>query len=154
MEEVAAYLADSGRIPSPAIGNIVLGAHSGGYEVTSGILQRGGLTDHITDVLLYDASYGELAGFADWVKGGKNRRLISMFTEHLASANVQLMAMLTARSVPFRVMLEPDASDTVLERRGALFLHTLDLAHNDVIAKHDTFARWVGTSRLAARPEK
>ena len=150
VEEIAAYLAETGRIPSPAIGRIIVGGHSGGYATVSGILQRGGMNDHITDVLLYDSSYGELAGFADWIQGGSGRRLISIFTEHLASANVQLMAMLTQRGVPFRVMLEPDATDDILRRRGALFLHTLDLAHNDVLGKKDTFARWLRTSGLAA----
>ncbi|HEY3266220.1 MAG TPA: hypothetical protein VGM37_04790 [Armatimonadota bacterium] len=151
VREAAHYLKGAGRIASETIGHVAITAHSGGYEVVSAILHHGGLSDNITDVCLLDASYGGLESFADWAKGGHGRRLISIFTEHLASANVELMALMQERGVRFRVMLEPTARGAALKPRGALFVHTLDLAHNDVVAKNDTLADYLASSSLRKR---
>jgi hypothetical protein len=145
LREVAAYLHSAGKIQSEKIGRVTLTAHSGGYNVASAVLQRGGLADNIKDVLLFDASYGNLDGFADWAKRGHGRRLISLFTDHLAPANVILMSMLQDRGVKFRVMLDEPLKDEVLTPRGVLFIHTLNLEHNETVAKRDYFARFLAS---------
>lgn len=147
LREVAAYLHTSGKLPTEKIGRVTLTAHSGGYNVTSAILQHGGLADKIKDVVLFDATYGNLEGFADWAKLGHGRRLISIFTEHLASANVMLMSMLQTRGVKYKVTLDGEWKDSDLKARSVLFIHTLDLTHNDTVSKKDYFARFLGTGR-------
>src|SRR5207253_727635 len=84
VNEVVGYLHDEGKIPTTDVGHIAVTAHSGGYLAASAVVARGGLADHITDVLLFDASYGGLENFADWCKPAGNRRFISIFTAHLA----------------------------------------------------------------------
>ncbi|HEY3414875.1 MAG TPA: hypothetical protein VGM51_17725 [Armatimonadota bacterium] len=143
LREVAAYLHGAGKLTTEKIGRVTLTAHSGGYNVTSAILQRGGLADNIRDVVLFDASYGNLEGFAEWAKRGHGRRLISLFTEHLASANVILMSMLQGRGVKYKVTLDGEWKDADLKARSVLFIHTLDLAHNDTVSKKDYFARFL-----------
>src|SRR4051794_5214455 len=94
VREVLEFLHDEKKISTTTIGRIALTAHSGGYKAVSAICSRGGLRDNITDVLLFDASYGDLDGFADWIKLGGERRLVSIFTAHLAPANFELLTLL------------------------------------------------------------
>jgi hypothetical protein len=140
IDQVAGFLKESGKIPTTRVGRITLSAHSGGYRAASFVLRVGGLRDHITDVLLFDASYGQLDGFADFCKLGGGRRLISLFTEHLADENVELMAMLQKRGVAFSVAMEADLKPAMLAGRAALFIHTTDLGHNDVVSKREYFS--------------
>lgn len=147
--EVAALLKSEGRITSSEIGRIALSAHSGGYKVTSAVLSHGGLSDHITDVLLFDATYASLDGFAGWLAGGKDRRLISIFTKHLAGENVTLMSLLGERKVAFDVFLEAESAGRALSARKAHFIYTTELQHNDVVSKRGYLARWLRSSALS-----
>jgi hypothetical protein len=151
MRDVAKFLNTSGKAPTANIGRITLTAHSGGYRAVSFILRAGGLRDNVTDVLLFDATYGQLDGFADFCKLGGQRRLISIFTEHLADENVELMAMLQKGDVPFVITMEADLKPEMIARRGATFIHTTELAHNDVVSKRDYFSLFVSTGAVVAR---
>ena len=124
IDEVTAYLNSEGKIHTNKVGRIVLSAHSGGYKVTAAILHQGGMEKNITDVLLLDASYGSFEWFADWCKADSNHRLVSLFTDHLAAANNQIMGLLTQAKVQYRVLDEPTVTDDQLHQRGAIFMHT------------------------------
>jgi hypothetical protein len=143
IRDVARFLHDEKKIPTTDIGRITITAHSGGYKAASAVVAVGGLSDHITDVLLFDASYGGLDRFADFIAGGSNRRLVSIFTEHLASENVQLMAMLGKKGAPYDLLLDEKLSPQMLAPRKAIFIHTLDLAHDEVIAKRHHYAMFL-----------
>ena len=151
LEEVTHYLLKAGKIRTNRIGHIVLSAHSGGYNVTSALLAQGGMRDRITDVLLFDASYGGLEGFSDWAGAGHGRRLVSLFTRHLAPENFMLISLLQKRHTPFETLLEPDLTERALLPRRTLFLHTLDLEHDEVMHKRGYFALFLRTSALTAR---
>jgi hypothetical protein len=136
-----------------SVGKIVLTAHSGGYKVTAAILHHGGMAEHITDVLLLDASYGSLEWFADWCKAGATKaaktrttaehRLVSLFTDHLADENQQIMKLLDGAGVKYRQLDEGKLTDEQLTARGAVFMHTKG-PHDQVPV--DYFGRLVGTS--------
>jgi hypothetical protein len=145
VRDVVKYLHDEKKIPTTDIGKITITAHSGGYNAASAVIAVGGLSDHITDVLLFDASYGNLERFADWIAAGKNRRLISIFTAHLASANVELTAMLHKRNVNYDSLIDENLTPVLLAPRRAIFIHTLDLAHDDVISKRHYYAIFLST---------
>jgi hypothetical protein len=148
LDEVARFLVDERKITSSRLGHVVLCAHSGGYKVTGVVLRIGGLGDHVTDVLLFDATYGQLESFAAWCAAGGNRRLVSIFTDHLAAENFELLTLLQAGHVPFTAIMEKDLGDEQLKSRAPLFIHTTALQHNDVVSKGNYFARFVGTSGL------
>lgn len=148
IREVVAFLKQEGKITTENIGKIVIGGHSGGYKALGFICQHGGLRENITDVILYDASYGQLDLFAEWCQLGGERRLISIFTEHLASENFQLMTLLKQRDVAFDYMMEAVMTRDRLKQRCPIIIHTLELSHNEVLAKRDYFALWVGTSGI------
>lgn len=149
MEEITRFLYADGKLRSEKIGRIALTAHSGGYRVTSQILDHGGMEPNITDVLLFDASYGNLNGFADWCSRVKGRRLVSIFTDHLAGENVWLMSLLQKRKYSFNVMMEDDLKTMPLTGRAGFFIHTVELEHNDVVGKRDYFAKFLYSSALA-----
>lgn len=146
--EVTEYLRQTGKIHAARIGKIVLSTHSGGYRVTGAILAQGGLTDHITDVLLFDSSYGSLESFADWAAHSPHRRLISLFTDHLAPENFTLLTLLQKRHIAFRSLLESDLNANTLTSRQAVFLHTPTLPHDEVMQQKDYFALFLQTSAL------
>jgi hypothetical protein len=143
VKDIVKFLYDEKKISTREIGRIVITAHSGGYKAASAVVAVGGLTDQITDVLLFDASYGGLDRFADWIAGGKDRRLISIFTAHLASANVELMAMLTARGVHYDLLMDEKLTPEMIAPRRMIFIHTLDLAHDEVMNKRHYYAMFV-----------
>lgn len=151
LHEVTQFLVEAKKVHTTRIGSIVLSTHSGGYRVTGAILRQSALRAHITDVLLFDSSYGELEAFANWA-AIKNHRLVSIFTRHLASENFMLLTMLQKRHTAFTSLLEPDLTPALLTERQPLLIHTLDLPHDEVMQKHDYFALFLRTSALPQTP--
>jgi hypothetical protein len=145
IEEVTAYLKAEGKVRTTAVGRIVLAAHSGGYKVTAAVLHHGGMAEHITDVLLLDASYGSLEWFADWCKASPDHRLVSLFTDHLADENQALMKLLDQTGVQQRQLDEQKLTDDQLVARGPVFMHTKG-PHDQVPI--DYFGRLVKTSAV------
>lgn len=143
LDEALAFLEKEGRVPAGAVlGHIALTTHSGGYLVTTYILDRKELYDKITDVILFDSTYGGLPAFADYAATSPHR-LISICTEHLGHENARLIALLQKRHVEARVMFEEDVTDADIAKRGPLIVLTTTLQHNDVISKRDYFAKWL-----------
>ncbi len=54
-------------IQTSEVGTIILAGHSGAYRVMAFILNRGGLTDHIKEVYLFDALYDQIEKYAHWI---------------------------------------------------------------------------------------
>jgi hypothetical protein len=149
MREIVEYLHEEKKIPTTKIGHIAITAHSGGYNAVSAIVARGGLRDNITDVILFDATYGGLERYADWIKLAGDRRLLSIFTAHLAPENFELLALLKQRDVPYEITMEKDLTPELLAKRTAIFIHTEDLAHDEVVMKRDYFSMFLMASSLA-----
>ena len=150
IDEVTAYLNAQGKIHTKTIGKILLSAHSGGYKVLASILDHGGLADHITDALLLDSSYGNLEWFANWAAADPNHhRLVSLFTDHLADENQQIMALLDKAGVKYRKLDEKSVKDADFLPRGVTFMHTRG-PHDQVPV--DYFGPLVKTSALTSSP--
>ncbi len=60
-------------------GKIILADHSGAYRVISFILNRGGLTENISEVYLFDALYGQVENYTHWLEK-YDGRLINIVT--------------------------------------------------------------------------
>jgi len=151
LREVTQFLVDAGKIHTTRIGSIVLSTHSGGYLVTGAILRQSALRTHITDVLLFDSTYGELEAFTNW-GAEKYYRLVSIFTRYFVLENFMLTTFFQKRHTAFTSLLEPDLTPALLEARAPLFIHTLELAHDEVMQKHDYFALFLRTSSLPHVP--
>jgi hypothetical protein len=149
LNEAIVFLQKEGRLPARAkLAHVALTAHSGGYLVTTSIVDRKELADKMTDVILFDSTYGGLPAFADYCAANPNHRLISICTEHLGHENARLIALLQKRHVQPRVLLEEDLTDADVAKRGPLIVLTTTLEHNDVISKRDYFAKWLRHCRF------
>jgi hypothetical protein len=143
LNEALEFLEKEGRVPAGAtIGHVALTTHSGGYLVTTYICDRKELYDKITDVILFDSTYGGLPAFADYAATPPHR-LISICTEHLGHENARLVALLQKRRIQPRVMFEEDVTDADLAKRAPLIILTTTLEHDEVMNKRDYFAKWL-----------
>ena len=133
------------------LGQIVLSGHSGGYEVISAILDRGGLTDHVKEVWLFDALYAQTDKFLAWIDRQQGR-FIDIYTEHggTKTKTEELMATLKQRGTAFFAAKENDAKPAALQANKLIFIYT-DLPHNDVVHKRQEFRDYLKTSCLRNR---
>jgi hypothetical protein len=130
------------------IGSIVLSGHSGGYRVMASILDRGGMTDHVKEVWLFDALYAETDKFLAWFDQ-YHGRLLDIYTEHggTKAETESLIALLKQRGTPFFSGDETKAALGELSAKQPIFLFTR-LEHDEVLNKHGTFRQFLETSCL------
>jgi hypothetical protein len=139
------------RIPAISqnadVGDIVLSGHSGGYGVISSIVARGGLTDHVREVWLFDALYGRTEKFVVWFDHHPGR-FIDLYTAHGGTKDEteSLIATLKENRVPFFSGKEAGATPSDL-RNHLVFLFS-ELPHDEVMQTHDTFREFLETSAL------
>jgi hypothetical protein len=131
-----------------AVGRIILSGHSGGYHVISSILERGGLTDHVNEVWLFDALYGQTDKFLSWFEKADGR-LLDIYTENGGTKveTEKLMTTLRERNISFMALKEKGLALDALRSNRPLLLYT-ELEHNDVLDKHQTFRDFLATSCL------
>ncbi|HEX3799234.1 MAG TPA: hypothetical protein VH413_11080 [Verrucomicrobiae bacterium] len=149
MTDVVTTLHDRGMIHSTNIGDIILSGHSGGYQVMSSIVARGGLSSDVKEVWLFDALYARTEQFTNWFNAFPDRRLIDIYTEHggTKEETEKLIAALKAQNTPLFAKNESDATPEDLKANRLIFLYSA-LEHNDVLSKHDEFYEYLTTSRL------
>lgn len=150
MNEAMAKLKERGIIKTGEIGKIILSGHSGGYEVISSIVAWGGLTDHVREVWLFDALYGNDERFVVWFDHHKGR-FIDLYTDHGGTQDEteHLMAALKENHVPFFASEEKNAPLADLRRSHLVFLHS-ELPHDRVMQERETFCHFLETSDLGA----
>ena len=131
-----------------ALGQVVLSGHSGGYEVISAILDRGGLTDHVKEVWLFDALYAQVDKFQAWIDRQQGR-FIDIYTEHggTMARTEELMASLKQRGTAFFAAKEGDSKPADLQAHRLMFILS-DLPHNDVVNQRQEFRDYLKTSCL------
>jgi hypothetical protein len=146
--DVLRYLKASGKISSGTVGNIVLAGHSGAFRVMAYALMRGGLTNNISDVILFDALYGDTEKFTHWIENSKGR-FVNIYTDDGGTKNESenLMADLTGWGIPFFSKEEKEVSLDDLYKNRLIFIHSA-LTHNEVLAVNRQFRDYLLTSRL------
>jgi hypothetical protein len=108
---------------------VVIVAYSGGYVASAWSAQHGGLTNRLRGVVLFDALYGELDTFADWITKQKSAFFVSTYASSTQARNIQLQAMLAERSIGYATSLDPR-----LEPGSITFLPaSKDAAHRDFL---------------------
>ena len=152
MGDVMDTLKQRGAIKGGEIGNIILSGHSGGYQVMSSIVARGGLSDHVKEVWLFDALYARTENFMDWFNQQHGLRLIDIYTEHggTKGETEKLMESLraTPEKTPFISKKEDEATSEDLKKNRLIFLFSA-LPHDEVMFRHQEFAEYLKTSSLA-----
>jgi len=107
---------------------VVIVAYSGGYLPTAWSLVRGGAEKRLRGVVLFDALYGELDTFANWIKSDRSAFFVSSYTKSTQSRNIELQHILAGREVAFSTSLQG-----TLRQGSVTFLATTDAKHNDFV---------------------
>ena len=107
---------------------VVIVAYSGGYLPTAWSLIRGGVGKRLRGVVLFDALYGELDTFANWIKNDSSAFFVSSYTKSTQGLNMELQHMLTGSEVAFSTSLQE-----TLRQGSVTFLATADAKHNDFV---------------------
>lgn len=153
MDDVMETLRKKGIIANGALGSIILSGHSGGYHVMSGIVARGGVSEHIREVWLFDALYGQRELFWNWFAKYPGSRMIDIYTLHGGtkeeSENFMTWCKEQQPSIPFLSKNESNVTDRDLRQNRLIFIYSA-LEHNEVVYKEHQFARYLKTSRLAS----
>lgn len=77
-------------ITSPKLNKLVLSAHSGGYRPVAFSLDRGGLNNHLTDLFLFDAFYGNHDFFRSFL-ATSSASFHAAYTDHLAKEHAEFV---------------------------------------------------------------
>ncbi|HEY6995011.1 MAG TPA: alpha/beta hydrolase [Xanthobacteraceae bacterium] len=84
---------------------IVIAAYSGGYNPAAFVLHAGHVDDRLRGVVLFDALYGQVDKFADWLARRPPAFFVSSFGKAAREENTTLQRMLTERGVSFQSAL-------------------------------------------------
>ncbi len=149
LAEVVDTLVARGVLHSANIGSVVLAGHSGAYRVMSFILLRGGLTDHVCEVILFDALYGQTEKFAHWLDHSQGK-LVDIFTPDggTREETLGLMDDLTAWEIPCRLVPEASLTEQDLKKNRILFIAS-DLPHDEVVMKRGQLGLFLKASCLS-----
>jgi len=150
IDDVLKYLNDQKKIKSEAVGNIILAGHSGAYRVISFCLMRGGNTKNISDVILFDALYGQTKKYVHWIENFSGR-FINIYTDNggTKSETENLMSDLDAWKISYFKTEESQLKINDLINNRLIFIHT-DLTHNEVIPVRHQFRDYLKTSKWPA----
>lgn len=148
IDDVLKYLNDNKKLKSNKVGDIFLAGHSGAYRVISFCLMRGGLTQNISDVFLFDALYGHTEKYVHWIENF-NGRFINIYTDNGGTKYETeiLMNDLDAWKIPYFKTEESQLKIDDLKNNRLIFIHT-DLTHNEVISTRKQFRDYLKTSKL------
>ncbi len=115
------------------------------------ILTRGGLTQNVREVYLFDALYGQTEKFAHWIDHSAGR-LIDIYTAEggTRDESLGLMDDLRAWDIPFAAVPENAVTPELLQKNRIVFIDS-PLEHNDVVAKNEQLRAFLAASSLAHR---
>ena len=151
IDDVTAYLRAQNVTAATRTGRIVLSSHSGGYGGAGGVLARGGLSDTVTDVLLFDSAYGYYDAFADWVRAKSDNHLLSLFTTDTENGNVYLMSLVQAQQPNIFVRIAHGMTLEQLQTRAPTFVLTT-VAHDELLQRYNWFALFLRATALVSVP--
>ena len=91
VDDVMATMQREKVVPATAVARVIITAHSGGYRPAGFVLARGGMSDLITHVFLFDALYGQHEEFRNWLLHGKGQ-ILAAYTGHLRKEHEEFAA--------------------------------------------------------------
>lgn len=136
--------------PAAQLGRVFLSAHSGGYKVTARCLAAGGVAG-IAEAWLFDALYGEVAVFRDWIlKKGVSRKLVSLYTDAGGTRGNNERLIGELKKAKLRVSVEKNEGELTraqLHNGRAIFIHTA-LNHSGTTFRMNNFRDLLFASSL------
>jgi hypothetical protein len=113
-------------------GHILLGGHSGAYEVMAMIIKNGGMP--IDEAMLFDSLYGKTEIFMDWIKADKSHRFIHLYTDHggTLEESKHMNQLLDSAGIKYFMVEEKDLKPEMYDSYPLIYVHTLK-QHNDIV---------------------
>ena len=148
--QLARLHGDSKTVRSFASMPVVIVAYSGGYAPAAWSVHHGGLGKRLRGVVLFDALYGEVDKFANWIAADSTRLFVSAYTSSTRRGNDALRAKLTERQVTFATSasIKSSAAKVVFVPSGSGSLHRdfvtfawADYPLADILERLDGYAR-------------
>ncbi len=135
-----------------AVGDIILSGHSGGYEVISMILDRGGMSDKVREVWLFDALYAQTDKYNAWIEKQPTGRYINIYTPNggTKTDSEEQMKGFKTQGKAFFSGTELEVKPSDLQTNHIVFIFT-DLQHNNVLDQRQEFRDYLKTSFLGER---
>lgn len=148
VEDLLETLQEQKKLRTTQPGQIILAAHSGGYQAIAAILDRGGLTPQIREVYLFDALYGQADKFAAWLQAQRGTlRVIYTPYAGTRTQTEEFFADLRAKGQPAALAKEEEYSAAMLGTNRVLFIAS-QLGHDDVVAQTHAFRDFLKASGL------
>ena len=138
----------SGLISTQSAGVIALSGHSGGYKVISSVISAGGMPREIQEVFLFDALYGQIPKFVNWLKA-PGHRLAAITSPEGGTLDATRGAV--AASKKERILVYSEIEDAVQAeslRTNQFSVVASALGHNEVMHARAHFKLFLETSRL------
>ncbi len=150
VNEVLSFLQKENKISSGIPGKIILAGHSGAYRVISFILNRGGLTQNISEVYLFDAFYGQFQKYSHWLEK-YNGRLVNIITPNGGTYqnSLDFLYDLEDWGIPFQKYDKNEIKLSELTKEKIISIFTT-LGHYEVIYPY--FEQLLKTSQLKDIP--
>lgn len=149
--DVVEELKQYGMVQGDAVaGHIVLGCHSGGYSAVADILANGQMP--VDEVDLFDALYGRLPVFMDWIREDRRHHFVHWYTDHGGGTDVvsdTLMQQLEAQHIDYVLTGEALLTPGQLRANKILFIHSTR-QHNVIINDPDDFRMLLENSWVLA----
>jgi hypothetical protein len=114
-------------------GHILLGGHSGAYEVMAMIIKNGGMP--IDEAMLFDSLYGKTGIFMDWIKADKNHRFIHLYTDFgygPKDESLRMNKLLDTANIKYFMVEETDLKPGMYNKYPLIYIHSLK-QHNDIV---------------------
>jgi len=126
--------------------NISLAGHSGAYRVIAYILLRGGVTESIKEIIIFDGLYGDVEKYSYWLDHF-NGRFINIYTLNGGTKreSENLMKCLESWGIPFAIINEDSFTKEQLRSERIIFISS-SLSHNEVISSQNQFKRFLRTN--------
>jgi hypothetical protein len=151
VDDVVAFLFQKGKIKTRALGKVILTGHSGAYHGISFALMRGGISEKISEVYLFDALYGQTEKYAYWIDHYKGK-MITIYTDSGGTKDEteSLMEDLRGWGIPYSSKDEVTLVPADLENNRLVFIHS-DLEHDMVLHGRMQFREYLKASGLGNR---
>jgi hypothetical protein len=108
---------------------VVIMAYSGGYLPTAFTLAYWGDNRRLRGVILFDATYGELDKFANWIADRRDAFFFSAYSKSSAQENASLREMLAQRGIPFATSMGGSLAGVTFQAAPA------GIEHNDFLTQ-------------------
>lgn len=151
VDELISVLVQKAVITKPNVCTVILSGHSGGYHAISFALMRGGMTEKVREVYLFDALYGQTEKIAWWIDHFQGK-MISIYTDSGGTKweTEGLMEDLDGWGIPYFRSDESEITPADLSRHRLVFIHT-DLGHDMVIHTRGQLRAYLKASNLPDR---